>query len=93
MDINMKDVELFKKDGWVYIKTSEDPATHEKIGEKLLYDDGKYTDNELRVLEQQIRGQNTYNAWDAEDDVAGTADLMMTAADALGLAISSPEEA
>ena len=38
----------------------------------------KYTDNELRVLEQQIRDQNTYNAWDLEDDVAGTADYMMT---------------
>lgn len=77
MDINMKNVVLVRNtkdtsDKWIYI--SEDrvnPIT------KLLYDDGKYTDNELRVLEQQIRGQNTYNAWDAEDDIAGTADLMM----------------
>lgn len=71
MDINMKDIKLIKDGNWICIDEGEKGKT------KLLYDDGKYTDNELRVLEQQIRGQNTYNAWDAEDDVAGTADLMM----------------
>ena len=44
MDINMKNVELFKKDGWVYIKTSEDPITHEKTGTTLLYDPGNEND-------------------------------------------------
>ena len=76
MDINMREILLSKeKDGWVYIneiiKGVKTPTT------KLLYDDGKYTDNELRVLEQQMRDQNTYNAWELEDDVAATAEYMM----------------
>ena len=77
MDINMKDVKLGKKDNWIVIAEEFNSDGTIAKGTKLLYDDGKYTDNEIKVLEQQMRGQNTYNAWDAEDDVAATADYMM----------------
>jgi hypothetical protein len=38
MDINMKNVELFKKESWIYIKTGENNG--EATGTKLLVDDG-----------------------------------------------------
>ena len=87
MDINMKNVELFKKDGWVYIKTSEDPITHEKTGTKLLYDPGN--ENDIKLIQQQITQMNDYNMWDLADDYAGTADWGLTLYGAIDLSKKS----
>ena len=59
MDINMRNVELFKDGNWIKIKTGEIKENNKTInvGIKLLYADEKYTDNDIRVLEKQMRDQ------------------------------------
>ena len=80
MDINMKNVELFKKDGWVYIKTSEDPVTHEKIGEKLLLDDGKYSNStQLDLLRDRLAKYSEFNNVDSWDKLESGIDWLTTA--------------
>ncbi len=79
MDINMSNVELFKKDGWVYIKTSEDPVTHEKIGTKLLVDDGKYSDStQLKLLQERLQNLSGYNNTDSWDKSLSMIDWFTT---------------
>ena len=78
MDINMKNVVLGKKedknDNWIYIATEMD-GKFVKEGTKLLYDDGSYSNDDIKVIEEQLKRMNEYNIWDLADDYAGTLDL------------------
>ena len=78
MDINMKNIELGRLEVTQWITIDEKNEKGVVIRQtKLLYADENYTDNEISLLEKQMRDQNTYNAWDIEADIAGTADYMM----------------
>ena len=75
MDINMKDVKLGKKDNWIVIAEEFNSDGTIAKGTKLLYDDGSYSNDDIKVIEEQLKRMNEYNIWDLADDYAGTLDL------------------
>lgn len=71
MNINMKNVVLSKKDGWIWINEMVDGQL--KPTTKLLYD--PRNENDINLIQQQLTQMNDYNMWDLADDYAGTLDL------------------
>ncbi len=73
MNINMQNIELIPKDGWIWIA--------ERIGEelypvqKLLYDDGSQTREQH---EQRLRLQGSWNFADYKDDLYTVFDFGIT---------------
>ena len=62
MNINMKNIELFKKESWIYIKTGENNG--EATGTKLMYANGE----SLADLEEQFANMSNDNIVTAAED-------------------------
>ncbi len=81
MDINMRNVELFKDGNWIKIKTGEIKENNKTInvGIKLLYDDGKTAEE---IYKKTFTDFSVKGRYEILEDCMGTFDFVTSAVEA-----------